>query len=178
MASEQPLLSVDLRVDFPNKPRTLSHVSFEIHRGEILGLVGESGSGKSTIALAILRLLGCKGGQVVRPPDVSWPRLAGRVRARDAPPSRPRDCAGSAKSALQLESRIADRNPNGRIMESACAGNKERSCCRNWARSEQRRVTSGLRVSRPLSSTNQRRTGATSADRHGNHALARAAHCR
>jgi ABC-type dipeptide/oligopeptide/nickel transport system ATPase component len=63
MASEQPLLTVDLRVDFPNKPRALSHACFEVRRGEILGLVGESGSGKSTIALGILKLLGCKGGK-------------------------------------------------------------------------------------------------------------------
>jgi ABC-type dipeptide/oligopeptide/nickel transport system ATPase component len=64
MASDLPLLSVDLQVDYPNKPQTLRAVSFQINRGEVLGLVGESGSGKSTIALAILRLLGLKGGRV------------------------------------------------------------------------------------------------------------------
>jgi ABC-type dipeptide/oligopeptide/nickel transport system ATPase component len=62
MANDTPLLSVDLRVDYPNKPQTLRAVSFQINQGEVLGLVGESGSGKSTIALAILRLLGLKGG--------------------------------------------------------------------------------------------------------------------
>src|SRR5664280_1913944 len=60
-----PLLSVDLRVDYPNKPQTLRAVSFQIDQGEVLGLVGESGSGKSTIALAILRLLGLKGGRAI-----------------------------------------------------------------------------------------------------------------
>jgi peptide/nickel transport system ATP-binding protein len=58
----EPLLSVDLHVDYPSKPSALSRVRFEMQRGEILGLVGESGSGKSTIALAILKLLEFKGG--------------------------------------------------------------------------------------------------------------------
>jgi ABC-type glutathione transport system ATPase component len=61
--SELPLLSVDLRVDYPNRPRTLERVCFEIRRGEIVGLVGESGSGKSTIALAILNLLAFQQGK-------------------------------------------------------------------------------------------------------------------
>ena len=63
MASDVPLLSVDVRVDYPTKPQTLRAVSFQINHGEVLGLVGESGSGKSTVALAILRLLGLKGGR-------------------------------------------------------------------------------------------------------------------
>lgn len=61
MAGE-PLLSVNLRVDYPGKPGALSRVGFTMHAGEILGLVGESGSGKSTIALSILKLLDFKGG--------------------------------------------------------------------------------------------------------------------
>lgn len=35
----------------------VNDVSFDLYRGEILGLVGESGCGKSTTAMAILRLL-------------------------------------------------------------------------------------------------------------------------
>lgn len=59
-----PLLSVRLSVDYPAKPAVLRDVCFEVEPGEILGLVGESGSGKSTIALAILRLLGYRGAAV------------------------------------------------------------------------------------------------------------------
>ncbi|MGQ0842459.1 ABC transporter ATP-binding protein [Actinokineospora sp.] len=63
-----PLLQVsDLVKSFPVRgggiiPRTVGHVqavsgvSFDLHRGETLGLVGESGCGKSTTGRAILQL--------------------------------------------------------------------------------------------------------------------------
>ncbi len=39
-------------------------VSFEIARGETLGLVGESGCGKSTVGRLVLRLLDLTAGEV------------------------------------------------------------------------------------------------------------------
>jgi ABC-type dipeptide/oligopeptide/nickel transport system ATPase component len=62
VSSLQPLLSLRLSAGYPGKPSVLRHVTLEMQRGEILGLVGESGSGKSTLGLAVLRLLGWKGG--------------------------------------------------------------------------------------------------------------------
>ncbi|TDG15465.1 ABC transporter ATP-binding protein [Seongchinamella unica] len=44
--------------------KAVNDVSFDINRGEVLGLVGESGSGKSTIGRSILRLVHVTSGSV------------------------------------------------------------------------------------------------------------------
>ena len=75
-ASDEVLLDVrDLKKYFPVHRgilgRTVGHVkavdgvSFQLRRGETLGLVGESGCGKSTMGRAILRLVEPTAGQVI-----------------------------------------------------------------------------------------------------------------
>jgi len=56
------LLSVRVWADYPGKAGVLRDVSLTVGCGEIVGLVGRSGEGKSTLATAILGLLGLKGG--------------------------------------------------------------------------------------------------------------------
>ena len=58
--SETILKVEDLKTSFmtsSGEVQAVRGVSFEVHKGEILGIVGESGSGKSVNSMSILRLL-------------------------------------------------------------------------------------------------------------------------
>ncbi len=91
MTSPAPLLAVqDLRVTL-NTPRgpadALRGVSFELARGQTLGLIGESGCGKSITALALMGLLPegaraagsvrLEGRELIGLPEDDWCRLRG-----------------------------------------------------------------------------------------------------
>ena len=76
LSKQEDLLVVkNLSVHFPvrknwfGKPRSfikaVDNVSFELKKGETLGLVGESGSGKTTLSRALLRLAPVTNGKVI-----------------------------------------------------------------------------------------------------------------
>ncbi len=81
--ADAPLLSVqNVSRDYPlpratlfgTRPmfRAVKDVSFEIRRGERVGLVGESGCGKSTLTRAILGLEPVQSGQITLDGDPVW----------------------------------------------------------------------------------------------------------
>jgi peptide/nickel transport system ATP-binding protein len=90
---ENPVLSVrDLTVVFGTRAgafTAVNGVSFDVRRGEVLGLVGESGSGKSVTGLAVLGLVDApghiaggsirlEGEELIGQPEAKLRRLRGK----------------------------------------------------------------------------------------------------
>ncbi len=67
----------------PRKLRAVDRVSFDLYRGESLGLVGESGCGKSTLTRAILGLDPLQGGGITLDGHtIKAPHVPGDVRRK------------------------------------------------------------------------------------------------
>lgn len=83
--------------------KAVDGVSFEIRRGETLGLVGESGSGKTTVGRTLLRLQASTGGKVL---------IAGRdLSTLPAKESR----AASRRLQMIFQDPYASLNPRMRV---------------------------------------------------------------
>ncbi len=51
--------------------QAVKNLSFDINKGETLGIVGESGSGKSSVAQALIKLIACKGNFIFKSENIS-----------------------------------------------------------------------------------------------------------
>lgn len=115
----QPLLVVEnLRVWFPTRskkplPRrdgsyvkAVDDVSFEVKKGQTLGLVGESGCGKSTTARALLRLVEPSAGRIMfDSTDVT------RLRRREL-------CSLRRRMTMIFQDPLGSLNPRNTIAET------------------------------------------------------------
>ncbi|ALC80731.1 MULTISPECIES: ABC transporter ATP-binding protein [Bacillus] len=70
MSEKEVLLEVNhlkqyFNIGKPNQVRAVDDISFQVYKGETLGLVGESGCGKSTTGRTLIRLYDATGGEVL-----------------------------------------------------------------------------------------------------------------
>src|SRR3974390_2956248 len=108
----EPVLSVrNLRVEFLTRRHTLraiDGISFDIAKGEVLGVVGESGAGKSVTGLAVIGLIDhpgrIAGGEI---------HLAG-LRIDNLPPDEMRRIRGK-RIGMIFQDPLTSLNPLYRI---------------------------------------------------------------
>ena len=63
--NKNPLLKINNLTVFYKNNQILKDISFDLYKGETLGIIGESGSGKSTIAKSILGLIKINNGKIL-----------------------------------------------------------------------------------------------------------------
>lgn len=63
--NKNPILKINNLTVFYKNNQILKDISFDLYKGETLGIIGESGSGKSTIAKSILGLIKINNGKIL-----------------------------------------------------------------------------------------------------------------
>jgi ABC-type glutathione transport system ATPase component len=116
-ATQSPRLRVtNLSVAYPSRPRllpgkpgpVLQGISFDLHRGECLGVVGPSGSGKSTLGRAVLQMLRYAGHITLDGQNLaSLSKAAHRAQHRRIQPVF-QDPTGSLNPTLSIAASIAE----------------------------------------------------------------------
>lgn len=119
--SQEVLLSVkDLRTEFfsskTSSVTAIKDVSFDMYRGEVLGLVGESGCGKSVTSLSIMQLLKDTPGKVTN----GSATLDG-VNLVEASDTQIRDIRGG-KMSMIFQEPMSSLNPAMRIDKQMIEG--------------------------------------------------------
>ena len=114
MSMVQPVLSVrDLRVEFVTRRgilKAIDGISFDIGKGEVLGVVGESGAGKSVTGSAVIGLIDppgrIAGGEIL---------LSG-MRIDNLPPDEMRKVRGK-RIGMIFQDPLTSLNPLYRVSE-------------------------------------------------------------
>jgi oligopeptide/dipeptide ABC transporter ATP-binding protein len=105
----EPILEIrDLTVEFETEDgvvRAVTGVSYDLGRGEVLGVVGESGSGKSVSMLSVLGLIPKPPGRIV-----SGEALFDGQDLLTLPPSKLRDIRGG-KMSMIFQDPMTSLNP-------------------------------------------------------------------
>ncbi|MFM9958032.1 MAG: ABC transporter ATP-binding protein [Phycisphaerales bacterium] len=134
-----PLLEVrDLKVWFPLRASVLGRVkehakavdgvSFEIRRGETLGLVGESGCGKTTVGRAVLRLIEPTEGII-------------RFEGRDVRAMGPRELrACRPRMQIIFQDPAGSLNPRMTVGRTVAEPLVVHGVCRSWRQARERVV--------------------------------------
>ncbi|MEE2768775.1 MAG: oligopeptide/dipeptide ABC transporter ATP-binding protein [Actinomycetota bacterium] len=113
------LLVENLVMEFPTGRHQIVHavsdVSFDIRRGETLGIVGESGCGKSTTARAVVQLPTPTSGRVVLDPGTDQEAELTALEGEDLRQARPR-------IQMIFQDPISSLNPRRQVRDIVAEG--------------------------------------------------------
>ena len=126
--------------------RALDGISFDLERGEALGLVGESGCGKTTVARAMLRLL---------PPNATIPEGAVLLRGRELLSMSPEEMRAVRWREIALVTQSA-MNALDPVIASGARSWKRSSCMKTCTTGDAVGGPSACSIGRPQAGMDRR----------------------